>query len=145
MAARFRATFVPKAGRVDSGRSAPFFGSFSCSLFRSSWAALRRRERSAVAASAALFLACASGGTSPHPNLSPVWRDYLALPGERALAIAGDPGRGRWVSGISAGHPSRDLAVAGALAQCRERRRLRRMQAACVLYAVGDGIVWRGR
>jgi hypothetical protein len=31
------------------------------------------------------------------------------------------------------------------MAQCKIRRAARRMQAACVLYAVGDEIVWRGR
>jgi len=92
-----------------------------------------------------LLLACASGGASPHPELVAVWRDYLALPAERALAIAGDPRRGGWVTGASGGHATRDQAEAAALAQCRMRRELRRMQAECVLYAVGEEIVWRGR
>ena len=92
-----------------------------------------------------LLLACASEGALPHPDLAPVWRDFLALPAERALAIAGDPRRDRWVTGASGGHDTRDGAEAEALSQCRMRRGMRRMQAACVLYAVGDEIVWRGR
>jgi hypothetical protein len=92
-----------------------------------------------------LYLACTSDGAAPHPELVKVWRDYEALPLERALAIAGDPHRGRWVIGASSGHASLDRAEAEALAQCRMRRAKRRLQAACVLYAVGDEIVWRGR
>lgn len=61
------------------------------------------------------------------------------------MAIAGDPQHGRWVTAVSAGHATREQAEAGALTECRRRRGVRRMQAACVLYAVGDEIVWRGR
>jgi hypothetical protein len=92
-----------------------------------------------------MLLACVSDGASPHPDLAPVWRDFLALPEERALAIAGDPRRDRWVTGASGGHDTRGPAEAEALLQCRMRRGQRRMQAACVLYAVGDEIVWWGR
>jgi hypothetical protein len=92
-----------------------------------------------------VLLACAPKGASPPPDLAPVWRTYLALPAERALAIAGDPRRDRWVTAASAGHATREQAEAEALAQCRIRRGKRRMQAACVIYAVGDEIVWRGR
>jgi hypothetical protein len=92
-----------------------------------------------------LLLTCVSDRASPHPDLAPVWRDFLALPAERALAIAGDPRRDRWVTGASAGHATRDRAEAEALLECQRRRGMRRIQAACVLYAVGDEIVWRGR
>jgi hypothetical protein len=92
-----------------------------------------------------LLLACATDGAQPHPDLTPVWRDYAALPAKRALAIAGDPARGHWVTGSSGGHATRDEAETEALAQCRVLRAARRIQAACVLYAVGDEIVWRGR
>ena len=101
-------------------------------------------RRIAVAGAAVLLLACASDGTSPHPDLAPVWRDFLALPAERALAIAGDPRRDRWVAGASGGHARRSEAEAEAMRQCRVRRRTRRLQAACMLYAVADEIVWRG-
>jgi hypothetical protein len=97
-----------------------------------------------VAGAALLMLACASDGASPHPDLAEVWRDYRALPAQRALAIAGDPRRDRWVTAASAGHATRDRAEAEALSECRVRRGMRRMQAACVLYAVGDEIVWPG-
>ena len=98
----------------------------------------------AAAWTAALLLGCASDGAPPHPDLARVWRDFLSLPAERALAIAGDPRRDRWVTGASAGHATRDRAEAEALAECRIQRGMHRLQAACVLYAVGDEIVWRG-
>jgi hypothetical protein len=107
-----------------------------------SGAALRRRI--AIAGAALLLLACASDGTSPPPDLAAVWRTYLALPAERALAIAGDPRRDRWVAGYSGGHATRAEAEAEALLECRRLRGVRRMRAACVLYAVGDEIVRRG-
>jgi hypothetical protein len=124
----------PEPGRVDSRRSVPavFFPA----------AALGRRI--AVAWTAVLLLACASDRASPHPDLAPTWRDFLALPAERALAIAGDPRRDRWVAGASGGHATRGGAEAAALLECRRRRGIRRMRAACALYAVGDEIVWRG-
>jgi len=66
------------------------------------------------------------------------------LPAQRALAISGDPERDRWVVGMTGGHPTRAEAEQAALGECRRRRRMSRMQPACVLYAVGDEIVWRG-
>jgi hypothetical protein len=100
-------------------------------------------RRIAIGGTAVLLLACASDGASPPPDLAAVWRDFLALPAERALAIAGDPRRDRWVAGYSGGHATRGQAEAEALLECRRRRGMSRMQAACVLYAVGDEIVWR--
>jgi len=99
----------------------------------------------AIAGAASLLLACASDGAPPPPNLGPVWREYLALPAERALAIAGDPRRGAWITTASQGHATRAEAEAEALSACGLRRRALRMQAACVLYAIGDEVVWRGR
>jgi hypothetical protein len=103
---------------------------------------VRRGLVCSAAGAAALLLACVTG-PSPHPDLRLVWRDYLSLPAQRALAIAGEPQRGRWVTGASGGHATREEAEAGAIAECRRRRALRRLQAACVLYAVGDEIVWQ--
>jgi hypothetical protein len=102
-------------------------------------------RRFSIAWPAALLLACVSDGPSPHPDLAVAWRDYRALPARRALAIAGDPTRDNWVTGASGGHPTSEEAEEEAIAQCRVRRAARRIQAACVLYAVGDEIVWRGR
>ena len=101
-------------------------------------------RRVAVASAAVLLLACADGA-SPHPNLAPLWRDFVELPRERAMAVAGDPRRPRWVAGVSAGHDTVAEAEAGALRECKARRGFRRMQAECVLYAVGDDIVWKRR
>lgn len=124
----------PRSGRIDLRRSAPaaFFSA----------AALGRQI--AAAWTATLLLGCASDRASPHPDLAPTWRDFLALPAQRALAIAGDPRRDRWVAGYSGGHATRGQAEAEALLECRRRRGIRRMLAACTLYAVGDEIVWRG-
>jgi hypothetical protein len=88
--------------------------------------------------------ACASDGVEPHPRLAAVWRGYQTLPDERALAIAGDPRRDRWVSAASGGHGSIGAAEESALRMCRSRRAARRMRAACQLYAVGEEIVWQG-
>jgi hypothetical protein len=93
---------------------------------------------------AMLLLACASDRVSPHPDLAATWRDFVALPAERALAIAGDPRRDRWVAGLSGGHATSGQAEAEALLECQKRRGASRLQAACALYAVGDEIVWRG-
>jgi hypothetical protein len=87
--------------------------------------------------------ACASP-SPPHHELAPIWRDYRALPAERALAIAGELRQDRWVAGASGGHASRGEAEAQALEECRKRRAQRRMQAPCLLYAVGDEVVWSG-
>jgi hypothetical protein len=98
----------------------------------------------ALASAATLLHACATAGGSPHPNLATVWSGYSALSAERALAIAGDPRRDRWVAGVAGGHASRSEAEAEALTECRRRRAARRLQAACALYAVGSEIVWSG-
>ncbi len=90
-------------------------------------------------------MACAAGGSAPHADLASVWRDYLELPLERALAIAGDPQRDRWVTGASGGHATPEAAAQAALDECLALRRMRRLQDACVPYAAGDEIVWRGR
>jgi len=100
---------------------------------------------SALVATAGLSLGCVSRGPRPHPSLVRLWQQYTELPNERAFAVAGDPGRPRWVAGLSAGHATVAEAEAGALRECGQRRRRQRMRAACVLYAVGDEIVWRGR
>jgi len=102
------------------------------------------RRQIAVVWLAALLSACASGGPLPHPDLESTWRKYLALPAERALAVAGDPRRDRWVAGRSGGNATRDQAEAAALLECRRLRGIRRLQAPCLLYAVGDEIVWQG-
>lgn len=90
-----------------------------------------------------LISACSTTvGGSPDRGLSSVWRDYRGLPEQRALAIAGELRQGRWVAGASGGHASVAEAEAQALGECRKRRGLQRMQAACHLYAVGDEVVW---
>jgi hypothetical protein len=91
-----------------------------------------------------LLVACAASGPAPRPEFAQVWRRFLELPEERALAVAGDLRRNPWVAGISGGRATREEAEEAALAACHERRTLRRIQDACQLYASGDEIVWRG-
>ena len=91
-----------------------------------------------------LPVACESisrGLDEPHPEILPLWRSFLEMPRERALALAGHPER-QWVGGAAGGYVSQLEAEEGALSQCRERRRRRRLQAPCRLYATGDEIVW---
>ena len=95
----------------------------------------------ALAICVAALAACA-GSSTAHPELAPIWRDYGALPAERALAIAGELRHDQWVAGASGGHASRADAEAAALGECGRRRAQRRMQAPCRLYAVGDEVVW---
>src|SRR5262245_33692714 len=86
---------------------------------------------------------CAAGTAgAPPTELAELWRNYQALPAERALAVAGDPHR-VWVAGVAGGEPTPDEAEFAALAQCRQRRAARRLQVPCRLYAVGDEIVWK--
>jgi len=91
----------------------------------------------------------ASGPTSesavPHPALKALWRDYRQLPAHRALAIAGDLSRQRWIAGATGGRASPGEAEAAALRECRKQRAKARMQDACVLYAIGNELVWTGR
>lgn len=92
---------------------------------------------------AGLALACATptGPQGPHPSLTALWRQYQRLPDERALAVAGDLDR-VWVAAMAGGALTREDAVEQASVECRRKRRERRMQAPCLLYAVGDEIVW---
>jgi hypothetical protein len=103
------------------------------------------RRRLAIVV-ALLGVACASDGHAPPSALVSAWRDFQSLPEQRALAIAGDPRRGAvWVTGASGGHATRAAAEEEALTRCRMQRALRRLQAECVLYAVNEEVVWRGR
>jgi hypothetical protein len=90
-----------------------------------------------------LALGCATKQV-PEESLGSVWHDYRSLPAQRALAVAGDLRRERWVAGSSGGHATPAAAEESALRECRARRLRMRMQAACQLYAVGDEIVWPG-
>ena len=67
------------------------------------------------------------------------WRDYQNLPGEKAIAVAGDR-EGRYVCGIGYGAASTDTAVREALERCEQRRADRRITDACRTYAVGDSL-----
>lgn len=103
-----------------------------------------RRAPLALMAACLLALACASSpDRPPHPALGDIWRAYRKLPPKRALAIAGSLD-GFWVGAVAGGAYAQVDANAAALAECRRKRHQRRMQAPCLLYAVGSEIVWQG-
>ena len=93
----------------------------------------------------AMTFACSSKSKpTPRGALAPVWRDYQRLPNQRAMAMAGELRRERWVVGIASGHASRAAAEAAAMRECHMRRARARMQSPCRIYAAGDEIVWEG-
>ena len=93
-------------------------------------------------------LACSSwlGEAKPRvpATLELLWRDYQALPDQRALAVAGDLDTERWVAGLASGHRDRASAREAALAECLAQRRRQRMQSPCKIFSVGSKILWRG-
>ncbi len=92
----------------------------------------------------AASLACVDGyAPRPHRGIEGLWRDFIALPRERALALAGNP-NGLWVAGAAGGEVSQEAAEETALAECARKRAARRLQVPCLLYATGEKIVWRG-
>jgi hypothetical protein len=101
-----------------------------------------QRATLVLAGCLSLLSACASG-PRPHAGLTRLWREFLELPDQRALALAGDPGTSRWVAGAAGGYASREEAEADALAECARRRAMRRFQDPCRLYGVGSEIVWK--
>jgi len=104
-----------------------------------------RRLLALLACVALLPLGCkTSVREGPHEGIASIWRDYLEMAPERALAIAGNPDR-HWLAAASGGHASRDEAEEAVLIECRARRAVRRMQAECRLYATGSEIVWKRR
>ena len=121
---------------------------------------LRRRPANArqgvVAATARIVICAALLATScasesilgtripPHRKLDRIWRQYSELAPKRALAIAGDPNR-HWVGAAAGGAEAQADASDRALEECRRKRSERRMQAPCLLYAVGDDILWLNR
>lgn len=91
-----------------------------------------------------MIAACTTRGPALRPDFARIWQDYLELPEERALAVAGDLRRNPWVAGVVGGYATREEAEEAALAACRVRRHQRRMQDACQLYASGDEVLWQG-
>ncbi len=91
--------------------------------------------------SASLLQACVAPGPQVHAGISELWRGFAGLSPKRALALAGHPDRA-WVGAAVGGFPTQVEASDAALAECRRRRRERRMQQPCLLYAVGSEIVW---
>lgn len=98
------------------------------------------RRAGLVLVAGALALACA-GGHAPHRGMEELWRDFTRLAPRRALAVAGDP-NSVWVGAAAGGFEVQEDASQAALEECRRKRRERRMQSPCLLYAVGNDVVW---
>jgi hypothetical protein len=81
------------------------------------------------------------GKPRPHDGVRKFWTDYEKLARVKAIALAGDPNH-RWVAGASGGEPTWEAAEAAAMAECNQRRRLRRITDPCRMYARGNKIVW---
>lgn len=100
------------------------------------------KDLRATSAVLATLVACASAPRpEPHVGLERVWGQFLQMPKQRALAIAGDPD-GVWVGGLVGGHPSQIEVEREALEQCNRRRIAKGLSEECRLYAVGHRIVW---
>ena len=67
------------------------------------------------------------------------WTSYLALPPHKALAVAGDV-EGVYVSATACGDPSAQVASDRALRACEQRRKDRRIESGCQIYAVDKAI-----
>ncbi|MFQ5417058.1 MAG: hypothetical protein ACE5FL_08455 [Myxococcota bacterium] len=105
----------------------------------------RKRQVVLMVSFTALAIGCAGHrAKAPHVGIAPLWRDFLEMEPQRAMAIAGEPD-GVWVGAVSGGHDTRLDAEQSVLAECRRSRANRRMQAACRLYATGSEIVWKRR
>jgi len=101
-----------------------------------------RRGRLAVVLATAIGLAgCVGPRIPPHRNLDRMWRQYVKLPDERAMVVAGDPRR-LWVGASAGGAETSDEAVARAMEACKARRLVRRLPGLCRTYALGDEIIW---
>jgi hypothetical protein len=94
----------------------------------------------------AVIAACAGWREQDrHPlESSKLWKQYEALPDEKALAIAGDP-VGLWVGGAAGGYDTPTRARHAAIAQCKKQRIARRTQHPCLIYAKGLDVVWVAR
>jgi hypothetical protein len=85
----------------------------------------------------ALTLACSTDARSSHPlERTEIWQRYLDLSDSKALAIAGYPDEA-WVAGSAGAQPTAAAAKSAALEECARQRARHRMQAPCILYALG--------
>jgi hypothetical protein len=104
---------------------------------------------SAIVLSALLLGACASWGRPigiPMRNktrFASEWKDYEAMSGFKALAVAGDPG-GVYASGWTSEYCDQQKAVADALTYCEQRRLEHRIAGECRVYAIGNEIYRAG-
>ena len=95
----------------------------------------------AFASLAALMLvasSCSTTSAESKGEFSSAWHQYTALQRHRAIAVAGELSRNRWVVGMAGSARSEDAAIEAALGECQKQRALMRMKDACRTYAVGE-------
>ena len=97
-----------------------------------------------VLALASIPLGCGTPGAANPLERTEFWHQYREFPDARAIAIAGNPAA-VWVGGAAAGLATTGEAEREALAECERRRARRRLQAPCVVYAVGSEVKWGRR
>jgi hypothetical protein len=81
---------------------------------------------------------CTASKSGPKGEFASVWQQYTTLHPYRAIAVAGEISKNRWVVGMAGGAPSADDAIEAALHECRKQRELKRMTDSCRIYAVGN-------
>jgi hypothetical protein len=84
---------------------------------------------------------CASRGEPRKTRFEREFERYLSLPHQKAMVIAGSPD-GRWVYGYGYSFLSKGMAQDTAMEQCNVRKRSLGPGAECVIYAIGNEIVW---
>jgi hypothetical protein len=95
-----------------------------------------------VVATLACIASCAGPkNDGPHIGVRDMWRRFEALPNERSMAISGNPDA-HWVGAAVGDFATQYEADVAALAQCKRRRTIARLQARCRIYARGDEVVW---
>lgn len=94
----------------------------------------------ALVAWAAIAGSCTNG---PRPSrFELAYQRYLSLPHQRAFVIAGDP-EGIWVGGYGYGYRSALKAQDRAMELCNVRKHRVGEDAKCVVYALGNKVVWK--
>lgn len=81
---------------------------------------------------------CSTTSAEPRGAFASAWHQYEMLQRHRAIAVAGEIDRNRWVVGMAGSARSADAAIEAALGECRKQRAQKRMKDSCKIYAVGD-------
>jgi hypothetical protein len=89
-----------------------------------------------------LLAGCSS--PTPHPSrFEREFQQYLSLPPHKVFVIAGDP-EDRFVYGYGYKARSDDEAKDTGMEQCNIRKQSLSTRSECVVYAIGNEVVWQG-